>query len=143
MGLSQKLLARTKFPIGKFRKTEIRKMADEMGFTELAKKNESYEICFVPNNDYRSFLKHRVKNIEEKLNGGNFVSASGEVLGKHRGYPFYTIGQRRGLEIALGEPMFVTEIMPETNTVVLGTFDELKKQEMWVRDINLDKIQFA
>ncbi|MFI5219680.1 MAG: tRNA 2-thiouridine(34) synthase MnmA [Bacteroidia bacterium] len=138
-GLSQKLLARTKFPIGKYRKTEIRSLADEMGFTELAKKSESYEICFVPNNDYRSFLKHRVKNIEEKLDGGNFVSAEGKVLGKHKGYPFYTIGQRRGLEIALGEPMFVTEIMPETNTVVLGTFEELKKQEMWVRDINLIK----
>lgn len=138
-GLSQELLARTKFPIGNFRKTEIRQMAHDMGFTELSKKSESYEICFVPDNDYRAFLKHRVENLDEKLNGGNFVSTGGKVLGKHRGYPFYTIGQRKGLEIALGEPMFVTEIVPDTNTVVLGSFDDLKKQEMWVRDVNLIK----
>ena len=138
-GLSQDSLARTKFPLGKFRKTEIRQMADEMGFSELAKKSESYEICFVPDNDYRAFLKHKVKNLDEKLNGGNFVSTNGKILGKHRGYPFYTIGQRKGLEIALGEPMFVTEILPETNTVILGSADDLKKQEMRVRNINLVK----
>jgi tRNA-uridine 2-sulfurtransferase len=138
-GLSQKSLARTRFPLGKFRKTEIRKMADEMGFSELAKKSESYEICFVPDNDYRAFLKHRVPDLDEKLNGGNFVSTKGKILGKHRGYPFYTVGQRKGLEIALGEPMFVTEIVPGSNTVILGTFDDLKKQEMWVRNINLIK----
>jgi tRNA-specific 2-thiouridylase len=138
-GLSQKSLARTRFPLGKFRKTEIRKMADEMGFAELAKKSESYEICFVPDNDYRAFLKHRVEHLDEKLNGGNFVSTEGKVLGKHRGYPFYTVGQRKGLEIALGEPMFVTEIVPDTNTVILGNFEDLKKQEMWVRGINLVK----
>lgn len=141
-GLSQKLLARTKFPLGKFHKKEIRKMAEEMGFGELAKKNESYEICFVPENDYRSFLKHKVKNLKEKVNGGNFVTTEGKVLGKHNGYPFYTIGQRRGLEIALGEPMYVTEIVPDSNTVVLGTVEELKKQEMWVRDINLIKYNY-
>lgn len=138
-GLSQKSLARTRFPLGKFHKPEIRKLADDMGFAELAKKSESYEICFVPDNDYRSFLRHRVNNLDEKLNGGNFVSTDGKILGKHRGYPFYTIGQRKGLEIALGEPMFVTEIMPETNTVILGSFDDLKKQEMWVRNVNLIK----
>lgn len=141
-GLSQKSLARTRFPLGKFRKTEIRKMADEMGFSELAKKSESYEICFVPGNDYRAFLKHRVENLDEKLNGGNFVSTEGKILGKHRGYPFYTVGQRKGLEIALGEPMFVTEIVPDSNTVVLGTYEDLKKQKMNVRDINLVKHAF-
>ncbi|MEO5572155.1 MAG: tRNA 2-thiouridine(34) synthase MnmA [Bacteroidia bacterium] len=141
-GLSQKSLARTRFPLGKFRKTEIRMMAEEMRFSELAKKSESYEICFVPDNDYRAFLKHRVPELEEKLNGGNFVSTGGKVLGKHRGYPFYTVGQRKGLEIALGEPMFVTEIIPGTNTVILGNFEDLKKQEMWVRNINLVKYPF-
>src|SRR6185436_804137 len=141
-GLSQQSLARTRFPLGKFHKTEIRKMAGEMGFSELAKKSESYEICFVPDNDYRAFLKHRVENLDEKLNRGNFVSTEGKILGRHRGYPFYTVGQRKGLEIALGQPMFVTEIVPGSNTVVLGTFDDLKKQEMNVRDINLVKYPF-
>lgn len=140
-GLSQKLLARTKFPIGKYRKSEIRQMADEMGFAELAKKSESYEICFVPDNDYRAFLKHRIPELEAQLDGGNFVSTSGEVLGQHRGYPFYTVGQRKGLEIALGEPMYVTNINPASNTVVLGNLDDLKKQEAWVRDINLIKYE--
>lgn len=138
-GLSQDLLSKTRFPIGGFRKTEIRKMAEEWGFHELANKSESYEICFVPDNDYRAFLKHRVEGLEEKVAGGNFVSSEGKLLGKHKGYPFYTIGQRKGLEVAFGEPMYVTRIEPETNTVVLGSFEELEKKEMWVRNVNLMK----
>lgn len=138
-GLSQDLLARTKFPLGGFRKSEIRQMAMDRGFHELANKSESYEICFVPDNDYRAFLKNRVPGLEEKLADGKFVNSGGKVLGKHKGYPFYTIGQRKGLEVAFGEPMYVTRIEPSTNTVVLGTFEELEKREMWVRDVNLVK----
>lgn len=138
-GVSQECLSRTIFPVGNYHKPEIRKMAEEMGFMELAKKPESYEICFIPDNDYRAFLKNRVDGIEEKLANGVFVNTSGKVLGRHRGYPFYTIGQRKGLEIALGDPVYVVDIQPDTNTVVLGTFDELKKKEMWVRDVNLIK----
>ena len=70
---------------------------------------------------------------------GLFVNTEGKVLGKHRGYPFYTIGQRKGLEVALGDPAYVVEIKPDTNTVVLGSYDELKKQEMWVKNVNLIK----
>lgn len=138
-GLSQKCLARTKFPIGAFRKSEIRKMAFEMGFDELSKKSESYEICFVPDNDYRAFLRNKVDDLDARVAGGSFVSREGKILGRHKGYPFYTIGQRKGLDIALGEPVYVTEIIPETNTVVLGNLSDLQKQEMWVRDINLIK----
>ncbi len=138
-GLSQELLARTKFPVGGFRKTEIRKMAADWGFHELANKSESYEICFVPDNDYRAFLKHRVPGLTEKVEGGDFVSSDGKILGKHKGYPFYTIGQRKGLEVAFGQPMYVTKIVPETNTVVLGGFEDLEKREMWVRNVNLVK----
>jgi tRNA-specific 2-thiouridylase len=138
-GLSQESMARTTFPLGGFHKTEIRQMALDRGFTELAKKSESYEICFVPDNDYRGFLKRRVEGLEERVDGGLFVNREGKVLGKHKGYPFYTIGQRKGLEIALGEPMFVLEINPDTNTVVLGREEELKRNGMWVRNINLQK----
>ena len=138
-GLSQDLLAKTLFPLGGFRKSEIRQMAMDRGFHELANKSESYEICFVPDNDYRSFLKNRVPGLEEKLADGKFVNSDGKELGKHKGYPFYTIGQRKGLEVAFGEPMYVTKIDPSTNTVVLGTFEELEKREMWVRDVNLVK----
>lgn len=138
-GLAQKNLARTRFPMGKYHKSEIKQMALDMGYEELVKKSESYEICFVPDNDYRSFLKHKVDGLEDRVNGGNFVLTDGTVVGKHRGYPFYTIGQRKGLEIALGEPVFVVEIKPDTNTVVLGKKEELEKNGMWVRNINLQK----
>ncbi len=138
-GLKQESLKRTKFPLGGFRKTEIRQMALNAGYADLANKSESYEICFVPDNDYRGFLKRKVEGLEEKLDGGNFVDTQGKILGKHHGYPFYTIGQRKGLEIALGEPMFVTEILPETNTVILGKKEELERQKMYVRNPNLIK----
>jgi tRNA-specific 2-thiouridylase len=138
-GLTQQSLARTQFPLGQFRKTEIRQMAIDMGYEELAKKSESFEICFVPDNDYRGFLKRKVDGLEEKVDGGNFVATDGKILGKHRGYPFYTVGQRKGLEIAVGEPLYVLEIKPETNTVVLGREHELKRKGMLVRGLNMHK----
>ncbi len=140
-GLQQDLLSRTLLPLGGFRKTEIRQMAFDMGYPELAKKAESYEICFVPDNDYRGFLKRKVIGLEEKLDGGHFVDKTGKILGKHKGYPFYTIGQRKGLDIALGRPVFVTDILPETNTVVLGEENDLLKQEMKVAKINWQKYE--
>ena len=135
-GLQQDVLARTLLPLGKYRKTEIRQMAFDFGYPELAKKAESYEICFVPDNDYRGFLKRRVDGLEEQVNGGNFVLKDGTIVGQHKGYPFYTVGQRKGLDIALGRPIYVTGIIPETNTVVLGEEDDLQQQEMKVAGIN-------
>jgi len=135
-GLQQNLLSRTLLPLGKFRKTAIRQLAFDYGYPELAKKNESYEICFIPDNDYRGFLKRKLPGLEEQVAGGNFTDPGGTVIGKHRGYPFYTVGQRKGLEIALGKPAFVTEIIPETNTVVLGTEEDLNRTEMMVTGIN-------
>ncbi|MBK8846491.1 MAG: tRNA 2-thiouridine(34) synthase MnmA [Bacteroidetes bacterium] len=138
-GLTQDAMARTKFPIGNFRKSEIRDMASKMGFDELSKKGESYEICFIPNNDYREFLKFRAPDKVNNLDGGNFIDTTGNVIGKHKGYPFYTIGQRKGLEIAFGQPMYVTHINPKTNTVTLGQLEELDRTTMLVRDYNLQK----
>lgn len=140
-GLTQSSLSRTRFPLGGYRKSEIRQMALDMGYEELVKKSESYEICFVPDNDYRGFLKRRVDGLESQVNGGNFINKEGKILGKHKGYPFYTIGQRKGLEIAVGEPLYVLEIQPETNTVVLGKEDELNKKGMWVRGLNMGKFE--
>ena len=138
-GLGQSCLERSRFPLGKMTKPEVRKLAYDRGYHELSKKGESYEICFVPDNDYRSFLKRRVDGLEERVAGGNFLNTKGEVLGKHDGYPFYTIGQRKGLGIAFGEPMYVTEIRPETNTVVLGREDDLIKNGMKVGKVNAMK----
>tara|TARA_B100001109_G_C18864333_1_gene476051 strand:- start:7015 stop:8106 length:1092 start_codon:yes stop_codon:yes gene_type:complete len=140
-GLSQEALARTKFPLGKFTKPEIRQMAFDRGHKELAKKAESYEICFVPDNDYRGFLKRKVPGLEEQVAGGDFIDLKGNVLGQHEGYPFYTIGQRKGLGIAMGEPMYVIRINPENNTVVLGHKEDLKRQQMKVRMPNLVKYE--
>lgn len=139
-GLQQDLLSRTLLPLGNYRKSEIRQMAADYGYPELAKKSESYEICFVPDNDYRGFLKRRVDGLEEKVAGGWFVDKEGKKLGQHNGYPFYTIGQRKGL-IAMGHPVYVTSIDPQTNTVVLGEEEDLAKAELTVGKINWQKYE--
>jgi tRNA-specific 2-thiouridylase len=138
-GLQQDLLSRTLLPLAPYHKTEIRQMALDYGYPELAKKSESYEICFVPDNDYRGFLKRRVEGLEEKVAGGNFIDKHGKILGQHKGYPFYTIGQRKGLDITFGKPVFVTKINPENNTVVLGDEEDLDQNEMLVGKINMIK----
>jgi len=137
-GVSQECLKRTLFPVGGYHKPEIREMANVMGFTDLAKKSESYEICFIPDNDYRGFLRRQAPEIEKNLEGGNFVLSSGKVVGKHQGYPYYTIGQRKGI-VAMGEPYYVTQIDPETNTVYIGKEDELYERRLTVRGLNMVK----
>ncbi|WP_448519258.1 tRNA 2-thiouridine(34) synthase MnmA [Rhodoflexus sp.] len=138
-GVSQQSLSRTIFPLGKLHKSEIYEMATSRGFMELVNKPESYEICFIPDNDYRGFLRRRVPTLEQEVAGGDFVMEDGTVVGKHQGYPFYTIGQRKGLGITLGYPVFVTEIRKETNQVVLGTDKELARDGMWVGQLNMMK----
>ena len=98
------------FPLGNLEKDEIRDIATKSGYDNLVKKSESYEICFVPDNNYRNFLRKRVEDIDKKVGKGNFIDENGNVIGKHDGYPFYTIGQRKGLGIALGYPAYVTNI---------------------------------
>lgn len=135
-GLSQECMARSRFPLGPYTKPEVRQMAADWGYEALSKKAESYEICFVPDNDYRGFLKRRVDGLEARVDGGQFVNTAGENIGRHKGYPFYTIGQRKGLGMAFGEPMYVTEIRPESNTVVLGRQEELVRNGMMVGQLN-------
>jgi tRNA-specific 2-thiouridylase len=140
-GVSQESLSRTIFPLGDFTKEEIKEMARERGFKDLVDKSESYEICFVPDNDYRGFLKRRVSGLEEKVKGGEFVLEDGTVVGKHEGYPFYTVGQRKGLGIALGYPAYVIEIQKDKNRVVLGRADELARDGMWVSQLTMGKYE--
>ena len=138
-GLSQSCLKRTIFPMGKYHKKDIKQMALDRGYVELANKSESYEICFIPDNDYRGFLKRRVEGLEEKVKGGDFITKTGEIVGKHDGYPFYTIGQRK-LGVSLGKnPTYVIGIKPDKNIVVVGTKEDLKELEMTVRNVNLVK----
>jgi tRNA-specific 2-thiouridylase len=138
-GISQKNLGRTRYPLGSLTKTEIREMAADRGFVELISKPESYEICFVPDNDYRGFLKRRVNGLEQQVSGGVFVLEDGTVVGEHEGFPFYTVGQRKGLGVALGYPVYVTEIQKDKNKIVLGTFDELARDGMYVHQLNMVK----
>ena len=138
-GLPQAHLARSIFPLGTFTKPEIRQMAADFGLARVASKPDSYEICFVPDNDYRRFLRDRVPGLGEEVEGGAFVLRDGTVIGRHEGYPFYTIGQRHGLGLALGYPAYVTAIDAETNTITIGRREELLGQTLVARQINLIK----
>lgn len=140
-GIEQEHLARSIFPLGEFTKPAIRQMASDFGMDHVANKPDSYEICFIPDNDYRGFLKRRVDGLADKVSGGKFVMEStGEVVGEHNGYPFYTIGQRRGLDMAFGEPVYVTRIDASTNTVYVGRKDELNGQTLTARQLNFGKV---
>ena len=136
-GLTQEILSKTILPLGKYTKDQIRDLAKEKGFTKLVHKKESQEICFIHDNDYRRFLNEKVGTLNQKVGPGNFISTNGEILGQHKGYPFYTIGQRKGLQIALGEPMYVVEIKANSNEIVLGQRKDLHKKEMWVKGFNI------
>ncbi|HMB94053.1 MAG TPA: tRNA 2-thiouridine(34) synthase MnmA [Rhodothermales bacterium] len=138
-GLPQHHLARSIFPLGTYTKPEIRQMATDFGLLRVADKPDSYEICFVPDNNYRRFLKDRVEGLEEEVAGGAFVLKDGTVIGQHEGYPFYTIGQRHGLGLALGEPVYVTHIDAETNTITVGPRADLLQQTLTARQLNLIK----
>jgi tRNA-specific 2-thiouridylase len=140
-GLSQECLKRSLFPLGSLTKPEVRQLAADYGYIELSKKPESYEICFVPDNDYRGFLKRRVPELEAEVDGGLYVDKDGNILGKHKGYPFYTIGQRKGLGVALAEPMYVSDIDPDTNTITLGREEDLIRNRMAVGGITLQKYE--
>lgn len=130
--LTQEQLSHTLMPVGEYTKAEIRKMAENIGF-RVASKPDSQEICFVPDDDYASFIEtYTGKN----LPAGNFVTADGAVLGQHRGISHYTIGQRRGLQLPMGRRVFVTDIRPETNEVVVGENEELFKTHVYAENLN-------
>lgn len=137
--LSQDNLAKTLFPLGDLTKIEVRKIAEKTGFKKIAEKKESQEICFVENDNYRDFLRERIKNIDSIIGEGNIYDSSGKKLGTHKGYPFYTIGQRKGLNIAVGYPIYVTKIDAKNNEIILGNKEDLKKYEITIDNINLMK----
>ncbi|MDD3739637.1 MAG: tRNA 2-thiouridine(34) synthase MnmA [Bacteroidales bacterium] len=137
--LSQENLAKTIFPLGGLRKNEVREIAIKNSYDYLAQKKESQEICFIPNDNYRTFLRERIPDIEQKPGPGNFVNIEGKIIGQHKGFPFYTIGQRKGLEIAMGYPVYVLDIDADTNTITLGDGSQLLKTEVWINRINFMK----
>lgn len=131
--LTQEQLAHTQFPLGEMNKTDARAVAEEQGFVS-AHKHDSQDICFVQDGDYAHFIEtYTGKNFPH----GNFIDMEGNVLGEHKGIIHYTIGQRKGLGIALGEPAFVCNIDPENNTVTLGKNSDLFTDTLTAKDINL------
>lgn len=132
--LTQDQLAHTKMPVGDYSKEEIRSMAKDIGL-RTADKPDSQEICFIPDHDYAGFVLRMAR--ERMPKAGNFVTKAGEILGEHKGIAHYTIGQRKGLNLALGKPVFVTEIRPETNEVVIG-----EGEEVFAKEFIADRIHF-
>ena len=131
--LTEENLRRTIFPLGNYTKDQVRAIAREQGYETLAVKKESQEICFIPNDDYRAFLKANVPDYEERVVPGHYIDAEGKVLGTHQGFVNYTIGQRKGLGIALGHPAYVTKIDAARNEVTLGTNEDLFATELRFR----------
>ena len=134
-GLKQDIIQRMLLPMGDITKVEARAFAAARGFHGVATKKDSIGVCFCPR-DYRSFLR-REAGAQKLPNKGKFIDENGCFLGWHEGYPFYTIGQRRGLGIQMNRAVFVKEISVERNEVVLAPLASLYKQEMWLKGWNL------
>lgn len=131
--LTEEQLKRTIFPLGEYTKDQVREIARQHGYEQLAVKKESQEICFIPNDDYRAFLRTHVPDYNERVHAGEYVDAQGNVLGMHEGYVNYTIGQRKGLGIALGHPAYITHIDAATNRITLGTNVDMLATELHFR----------
>ena len=131
--LTQEQLMHTQFPLGELPKPKVREIAEEQGLIN-ARKHDSQDICFVSDGDYASYIE---ENSDAKITPGNFVLSDGTVVGKHKGIIHYTVGQRKGLGLSLGHPVFVLEIRPETNEVVVGS-----NEESMSRYVRADQVNF-
>ena len=127
--LGQDVLKRCIFPLGDYTKVKVREYLAEKGYEAKSKEGESMEVCFIKG-DYRDFLREQCPELDSEIGPGWFVNSEGVKLGKHKGAPYYTIGQRKGLEIALGKPAYVLKINPQKNTVMLGDADQLETEYM-------------
>ncbi len=135
--LTQDQLKRTLMPVGEYTKEEVRSIAEKINL-RIASKPDSQDICFVPDGDYASYIEEEAG---VKVPEGNFVLTDGTVLGRHKGITHYTVGQRKGLGLALGYPAFVLEIRPETNEVVIGTKEESMTTQLVARNLNFMSIE--
>lgn len=129
--LGQDVLARCVFPLGGWKKPDVRQYLVDKGFELKAKEGESMEVCFIEG-DYRDFLREHCPEIDVQVGQGKFVDSAGRTIGMHQGYPYYTIGQRKGLGIALGKPAYVLKLNPDKNTVMLGDAEQLQTSYMLI-----------
>ena len=130
--MGQAQLARTMFPVGEYPKAEVRALAEELGL-DVAGKKDSQDLCFLGNNDYRDFLRFHAPDV---MSPGPIVTSAGDVLGEHDGLSNYTIGQRKGLGISFSEPLYVLEMNPYRNALVVGTRDELGRDRLVAEQVN-------
>lgn len=136
-GLSQQILKKALFPLGGMEKEQVRQYAESKGFYKLKQKKESTGACFLNDNNYQAFLQRQFIDKNILPGEGNFINEEGEVLGSHNGFPFYTVGQRRGLGLVPKEPYYVTQILPESNTIILGNRNALYQKTMLVQSYNV------
>ena len=136
--LTQRQLAHTLMPVGEYEKKRIREIAAEVGLP-VASKPDSQDICFVPDNDYAAVIEKEAADRVPKP--GNFVTKDGTVLGQHKGIIHYTVGQRKGLNLSMGHPVFVTEIRPETNEVVIGENEDVFSTTLYCSDLNFMAVE--
>lgn len=133
-GLPESLIRRMILPLGSFTKSEVREIALRRGFPHVASRKDSLGVCFCPG-DYRSFLRKRLG--ENAFTQGFYEDEDGKILGKHEGYPFYTVGQRRGLGLNLQYPVFVKEISAHDNRIVVAPFSRMYKSRMLLKGVNV------
>lgn len=135
--LTQEQLKHTLMPVGEYSKEEVRRIAEKINL-RIANKPDSQDICFVPDGDYAAYIE---ETAGVPIPEGNFVNSSGQVLGRHKGITHYTVGQRKGLGLALGYPAFVLEIRPDTNEVVLGTVEESMTNTLRANQLNFMSVE--
>lgn len=135
--LSQYQLAHTLMPVGEYTKDEIREIAENISL-RIANKPDSQEICFIPDDDYAGFIEDSSPGINRP---GNFINTKGEVIGQHKGIIHYTVGQRKGLNLSMGKPVFVVEVRPETNEVVIGDNEDVFSSVLYANNLNFMSIE--
>lgn len=131
-GLNQNVVNRLIFPLGKYQKADVRRYAVKHGFYHISNKKDSLGICFINDGSYRSFL---INNGVESMKG-NFVDPNGKILGRHKGIVNYTIGQRKGLGLNVNKPLFVAELRPQKNEILLTDYQDLYKNNIYIRDVH-------
>ncbi len=137
--LPQDYLARTILPLSNYTKPQVREIAKEQGFTNLLHKRESFDVCFVEGENYRHYLDKYLEKENITTEEGDFVTEDGKVVGRHKGISHYTVGQRKGLGIAMGIPYFVKEIDKENNRIIVAPRENLNRKRIKIKDLNLQK----